>query len=168
MVLLILAVIWAAVLLPPYLQNRSESRPADSISSFQRQLSVLERRAGTINDHPRSAARAARRPADAVMFRAPAPAVPAAVGMSRVDAKRRRREVLFTLAGAAGITFVLALFLGGPVWGLNLICDIAVGAYVVLLAQANQRAMERTAKVRYLPNRSRQPEPALLLRRSGS
>src|SRR3954453_10487168 len=107
LVLLILAVIWAAVLLPPYLQNRSESRPADSISSFQRQLSVLERRAGTINDHSRSSARAARRPADAVMFRAPAPAV-AAYRMSRSDVKRRRREVLFTLAGAAGITFVLA------------------------------------------------------------
>ena len=49
MVLLILAVIWAAVLLPPYLQNRSESRPADSISSFQRQLSVLERRSVMVN-----------------------------------------------------------------------------------------------------------------------
>ena len=49
MVLFILAVIWAAVLLPPYLQNRSESRPADPISSFQRQLSVLERRSVVVN-----------------------------------------------------------------------------------------------------------------------
>jgi hypothetical protein len=170
LVLLILAVIWAAVLLPPYLQNRSESRPADSISSFQRQLSVLERRAGTINERPRSASRAARHPADEVLYRAPAPAVApaAALRMSRIDAKRRRREVLFTLAGAASITFVLAVLLGGPVWGLNLLCDIALGAYVVLLVQTQKLAAERTAKVRYLPNRSRQPEPALLLRRSGS
>ena len=41
LVLFILAAVWAAVLLPPWLQNRSESRPADSITSFRRQLSVL-------------------------------------------------------------------------------------------------------------------------------
>ena len=49
LVLFILAVIWAAVLLPPYLQNRSESRPADSISSFQQPtVRARARRAGTV------------------------------------------------------------------------------------------------------------------------
>src|SRR3546814_9095948 len=43
LVLVILAMIWAAVLVPPYLQNRRESRPGDSIASFRNQLSVLER-----------------------------------------------------------------------------------------------------------------------------
>ena len=50
----------------------------------------------------------------------------------------------------------------------DLICDLLLGAYVVLLAQAQQRVVERETKVRYLPNRSARPEPALLLRRSGS
>ena len=43
LVIVILALIWAAVLVPPYLQNRRESRPGDSIASFRQQLHVLER-----------------------------------------------------------------------------------------------------------------------------
>ena len=159
LVLFILAVIWAAVLLPPYLQNRSESRPADSISSFQRQLSVLERRSVVVNPALQRSAPVARSYAPTF---APGPRV------ARNEAKKRRRDVLFTLGGAAGVTLPLALMLGGPVWGLQLICDLLLGAYVVLLAQAQQRVVERETKVRYLPNRSARPEPALLLRRSGS
>jgi membrane protein implicated in regulation of membrane protease activity len=159
LVLFILAVIWAAVLLPPYLQNRSESRPADSISSFQRQLSVLERRSVVVNPALQRSA-----PSRAYATRSYVP--PAR--LARSEAKKRRRDVLFTLAGAAGVTLLMALMLGGPVWGLHLLCDLLLGAYVVLLAQAQQRTMERDTKVRYLPNRSNAPEPALLLRRSGS
>ena len=43
LVLVILGLIWGFVLIPPYLQNRRESRPSDSIASFRQQLSVLER-----------------------------------------------------------------------------------------------------------------------------
>jgi membrane protein implicated in regulation of membrane protease activity len=158
LVLFILAVIWAAVLLPPYLQNRSESRPADSISSFQRQLSVLERRAVVVNPSLQRSA----------SVRSLHSEVTPAMRLSRNEAKKRRRDVLFTLAGAAGVTFVMALMLGGPVWGLQLMCDVLLAGYVVLLAQVQQRATERDTKVRYLPNRSVRAEPALLLRRSGS
>jgi hypothetical protein len=42
-VLLILAAIWAVVLVPPYFRRRSESRPADSIGDFRHQLRVLQR-----------------------------------------------------------------------------------------------------------------------------
>jgi membrane protein implicated in regulation of membrane protease activity len=157
LVLFILAVIWAAVLLPPYLQNRSESRPADSISSFQRQLSVLERRAVVVNP-------SLQRSTSGRSFNAEN----AAIRLSRSEAKKRRRDVFFTLAGAAGITFLMAVMLGGPVWGLNLICDLLLAAYVAMLVQTQQRSTERDSKVRYLPSRSARPEPALLLRRSGS
>ena len=159
MVLFILAVIWAAVLLPPYLQNRSESRPADSISSFQRQLSVLERRSVVVNPALQRTTPTTR---SYTASMAPGPR------LMRSEAKKRRRDVLFTLAGAAAVTLLIALVLGGPVWGLNLVCDALLGAYVVLLAQAQQRTMERETKVRYLPSRASGPEPALLLRRSGS
>ena len=156
MVLIILVLIWAAVLLPPYLQNRSESRPADSISSFQKQLSVLERRSNTIGG--------------GVARIGTAPSYPLA-RMTRSEARRRRRDVLFTLAGAAGLTFLMAVLLGGSVWMLQLLCDVLLAGYVVLLVQTTQRAVERDLKVRYLPT-TRQPrhaaEPALLLRRSGS
>lgn len=42
-VVLILAGIWAAVLIPPILRARAESSPADSIGDFRRQLRVLQR-----------------------------------------------------------------------------------------------------------------------------
>ena len=156
LVLIILVLIWAAVLLPPYLQNRSESRPADSISSFQKQLSVLERRSNTVGG--------------GVARIGAVPSYPMA-RMSRSEARKRRRDVLFTLAGAAGLTFLMALLLGGSVWMLQLFCDGLLAGYVYLLVQGTQRAVERDVKVRYLPT-NRQPrhaaEPALLLRRSGS
>ena len=153
LVLIILVLIWAAVLLPPYLQNRSESRPADSISSFQKQLSVLERRSNTIGGG---------------VARIGAPSY-SALRMTRAEARKRRRDVLFTLAGAVGLTLPMAFLLGGSVWMLQLLCDALLAGYVVLLAQTNQRAAERDLKVRYLPSRqARTTEPALLLRRSGS
>jgi hypothetical protein len=142
-------------LLPPYLQNRSESRPADSISSFQRQLSVLERRAVVVNP-------SLQRSGSAHAELSPA------MRLSRREAKKRRRDVFFTLAGAASITFLMAVMLGGPVWGLHLLCDVLLAGYVVMLVQVQQRVAERDVKVRYLPSRSVRAEPALLLRRSGS
>ena len=166
MVLVILAVIWAAVLLPPYLQNRSQSRPADSISSFQRQLSVLEHRSHVVAQPPRT--RAAGAPLVQPVSRY-AMADSSGLRMSRSEQKKRRRDILFTLAGAAGLTFAMALVLGGPVWMLQLMCDALLGGYVFLLVQIQQRSIEREAKVRYLPQRhARQAEPQLLLRRSGS
>jgi len=160
LVLIILVLIWAAVLLPPYLQNRSESRPADSISSFQKQLSVLERRSNTIGGGNHSVRSIGSAPGYSA----------AAIRMSRSEAKKRRRDVLFTLAAAAGITLPLAFMLGGSVWMLQLLCDVLLAGYVVLLVQSTQRAAERDLKVRYLPTnrQTRTAEPALLLRRSGS
>jgi hypothetical protein len=92
----------------------------------------------------------------------------APIRMTRAEARKRRRDVLFTLAAAATLTFPLAVIMGGPVWGLQLVCDLMLAAYIVMLVQAQQRAAEQDAKVRYLPGRQRAPEPALLLRRSGS
>jgi hypothetical protein len=88
--------------------------------------------------------------------------------MRRAEVKRRRRDVLVTLVGAAGATFALALALGGLVWALHLAVDVALVLYVAVLVQLAQRGAERETKVRYLPARSPRPEPALLLRRSGS
>jgi hypothetical protein len=167
LVLFILAVIWAAVLLPPYLQNRSQSRPADSISSFQRQLSVLERRAGTVAPRARLATGPSPRAARAAGMSRSASADP--FRMTRSAACKRRRDVLFTLGAAVLVTFPLAVIMGGPVWALQALCDLLFAAYVVLLIQSQQRAAEKDAKVRYLAGPEHAaPEPALALRRSGS
>jgi len=166
LVLFILAVIWAAVLLPPYLQNRSESRPADSISTFQRQLSVLERRAGTVTTPDGSAGAV---PGASRAVGAPTASSSAPMRMSRSAARKRRRDVLFTLGAAATLTFPIAVMLGGPAWGLQVLCDLMLAGYVALLIQAQQRAAEQETKVSYLPGpQPGAPEPALALRRSGS
>lgn len=168
MVLLILAVIWAAVLVPPWLQSRRESRPGDSIASFRNQLSVLER--ATPGSRPREAT-VTRLP---VASRATTAAVrgPGAdrLALRRSEVRRRRRDVFVTLLGAVVLTFLLALALGGPVWGLHLTVDVLFAGYVGMLVKLQQQAADREAKLRYLPRgtTAARPEPAFLLRRSAN
>jgi hypothetical protein len=172
LVLVILAVIWAAVLLPPYLQNRRETRPGDSIATFRSQLSVLERttpggRSGSLSrldvgryEPPRyvpPARRATGRPASSASMR-------------RAGVRKRRRDVFLTLLAAVGVSFVGAVLLGGTTWMLFLAVLLTFLGYVGLLVNLQQQTVERDEKVRYLqpgPRRTA-PEPQLLLRRSGS
>jgi len=171
LVIVILAVIWAAVLLPPYLQNRSESRPADSISTFRNQLSVLERRATLASPgQPLGPAnvRSISRPVQLERAR-----------LARAEAKKRRRDILITLMAAGGLTLVLSLVLP-QVLLLHLLIDALLGAYIALLVRQRRAVEERSMKVRYLSNARRPapvptrapaayrsaPQPQLALRRS--
>jgi hypothetical protein len=140
LVLVILAVIWAAVLLPPFIQHRSESRPADSISTFRNQLSVLERRA--------MAAPGATPTRQARAVPAGAPRLDRA-RLARLEAKKRRRDILVTLLAAAGLTLVLGLALP-QVLLLHLVIDLLLVAYVALLVRQRRIVEERAMKVRYL------------------
>ena len=178
LVLFILAVIWLAVLLPPWLQNRGATRPSDSITTFRNQLSVLERRAGSVAPHRV----AARSPNVTTMYpygaslRAgigpaarPQPFIPAPViRMSAAEARQRRRDVFNTLGAAAVLTFVLAVFIGGPVWILSAVVLTMFGVYGVLMSRVQRNSEARETKVRYLPRRERAAEPAYLVRRSAN
>ena len=178
LVLVILGLIWGFVLIPPYLQTRRESRPSDSIASFRQQLSVLERttpggRSSNLSRldvgryeipryDPRSNVRqmaAGRRPASPSTLR-------------RAEARRRRRDVFVTLLGAVGVSFALAVVLGGSVWLLQLAIDVAFAAYVWLLVTIQQQTAERELKVRHLPptaaRRRQVAPPQLAMRRYGS
>ena len=174
LVLVILAAIWAAVLLPPYLQNRRETRPGDSIATFRTQLSVLERT--TPGGRARAASpyatdrREVPRYSSTPGFSAAAVRRPSVqASMTRSEVRRRRRDVFLTLLGAVGVTFVLAVAMGGTVWMLHLAVDAAFAGYVGLLVKLQQDTVEKDEKVRYMPAAPRRsaPEP-LLLRRSGS
>lgn len=176
LVLLILGLIWGFVLVPPYLQNRRENRPGDSIASFRHQLQVLERTTpgGGSNlarldvgryDAPRYSPRsnvselaARRRP------------VALQAATRRADTRRRRRDVFATLLGAVGVTFLLAVALGGSVWMLHALVDAVFAAYVATLVTLQQQLTDRERKVRYLPptETRRQPQPQLAMRRYGS
>lgn len=175
LVLVILAVIWAAVLLPPFLQNRSESRPADSISTFRNQLTVLERRSTGSLGPTRTTAPAGIYPS---AYRG---AVMGGVGgvdrarLARMAAKKRRRDILVTLLAAAGVTLLLGLVLR-QVLVLHVLIDLVLAGYVALLVQRRKLAEERAMKVRYMSDaqaRRRaaarpQAAPQLALRRTAA
>jgi len=156
------------------------------LATFRNQLSVLERT--TPGGRSRSLARleaghhdasrrvvagyAPRQVSSHTMARSPLarPQTSAAhAAYRRAEARRRRRDVFLTLLGAVGVTFVLAVAMGGMVWMLHLAIDVAFLGYVGLLVKLQQESAEKELKVRYLPPSPRPvPEPQLLLRRSGS
>jgi hypothetical protein len=174
LVLVILGLIWAAVLVPPYLQNRRESRPGDSIASFRRQLSVLERatpegRARATVTRIDSRPEWSPAPQMAAAYRPARPARPAYRPASTMSAARkRRRDVFLTLLGAVGVTFLGAIALGGMVWMLHLVVDAAFAGYVALLVKIQQETAEKDLKVRFLEPAPQRSFEQPLLRRVGS
>ncbi len=167
MVLFLLAVVWA-VYLASWIRSRSEHRSVNSITSFNKHLSVLERTCPGRQSQP-TAAR---------MGMAPAPIGYGPVGlgarrastMTRSEARRRRRDVLFILGGAALVTLMLAVVVGGPLVWLHLAVDVVLLAYLGLLAHTQRLAVERRNKVRYLPQVGGMPdlEPSYLVPHSAS
>lgn len=181
MVLLVLAGIWAAVLIPPAVRARAEGRPGDSISNFRRQLSVLRRTgphtgrsSGT--DHwyrPHAVAaplvpvhgpvRSAR-PGTASSYRPSVGSVRpiSAAAASRSRTIRRRRDVLTALVVAVFGTLALGLVPALHVLLMvNVLADVLLVAYVGLLVHQRNAAAEREMKVRFLPQ-PRRLDPALL------
>ena len=84
--LVILAGVWAAVLVPPFLRSRREGRPASSVMSFRAQLSTLERATPGSKLRP--------------VHASTAPLLP----LAPLDARRRRRDVLVGLLGASAFS----------------------------------------------------------------
>jgi hypothetical protein len=163
-VLFILACVWAAVLLPPFLRNRSEARPADSITSFRRQLSVLERT--TPGAHPAATPFLPYRRPHGARNAVVSPIAPV---MTRREAQKRRRDILSGLLAAMVGSLILGFVPGMQVMlGLHLVLDVLFVAYVAVLVQVRRAADERELKVRFLPARANPSEPALLLRRSAN
>ena len=154
MVLVVLAVVWAVVLIPPWLRNRAEGRPADSIGAFHRQLTTLER-TGPETAPPRTGA-----PLMSPALRIPVP-------RSRVQ--KRRRDVMLALGGAMLSTLALTLVTGlGVLLAVHLLLDVLFVTYVALLIRLRGLAAEREMKLRFLPGGHPQVEPALALRRSAN
>ncbi len=152
-ILLVLVIAWAVALVPSWLRNRSESRAAHSILMFRQQLSTLQR-ATPAGRHATSAARSTRW---AEYSR----------DAARSAARRRRRDVLCTLAAGTVLTLAMAVVLQGVAIVAFALSAALLMGYTSLLVRMRKRSIQR-AKVRYLVTRRPQPEPALLLRRSAS
>jgi len=131
-ILTLLAVVWAIVLVPPYLRHRSDARPGSSVNSFQQGLDVLGRTAPSGSLGP---------------VRPSGPGVP----VGRAALRRRRGEVLVALAAFAGFTLLLAVAFGGLLVLAHMAADVALAGYLYLLVQIRRAADDHAHKVRYLP-----------------
>jgi hypothetical protein len=154
LVLILLAMAWAIVLVPPFVRNRTESRPGSSVVSFQQGLDVLGRAT------PGSSLSSFR----VTRSLPPGPGLP----RGRSAARKRRRDVLFALGGVAAFTFLLAMAFGGSLLLLHLLVDVALGGYLFLLVQMRKMASERAHKVRYLAAPPQSQPSLVLVRRSAS
>lgn len=177
MVLLILAVIWAAVLIPPFLRSRAEARPADTITAFHHQLAVL-RRTGPRAARPGDWTPDGMRPRydgigqryDDIGQGHVSPVATASslrvLGASayggarpisaRRNARRRRKDILTALLVAAGTTLVLgAIPALRFLWLVHVAADMLLFGYVALLIRQRNLATERDLKVRLLPTARR-------------
>lgn len=166
MLLFLVAVGWA-IYVAAWVRSRSERRGVNSISTFSKHLSVLER---TSPARVGPGGNGERRPVGRPEPIFPAASyVPARAAMSLPDARRRRRNVLAALAGAAVLSLVLIPFAGSTMLVLHLAADVLLAGYVVLLVRTQRLAAERRVKVHYLPHvGSSAPEPQLLLQRSAN
>jgi hypothetical protein len=166
-VLLFLAGIWGIVLYGWFRDRFADTRPADSIGSFRRQLSVLQRTGPSIGSGP----------AAGTGFVGAAPRVAPTVRVRRTSsAAKRRRDILSGLLAVMGGSLLLSFVPGlGTLRLLHLAADLLCVAYIgLLIRQRNVRA-EREMKLRFLPSHpaaagvgGRAAEPALLLRRTGN
>ena len=151
-----LVIVWAVVLLPDLLRRLSSGRRSDTIGSFRSQLSSLGRTNASRN-HGMSASlsqslssRSAgsnvidlrtRAPhgADPVVRRPPRAVRPAAAANRPVPrhVRKRRQDVLVTLGSAAVLTLLATVAFGGPFLYLQLLVDVLLIAYLLLLAQVS-------------------------------
>ena len=161
MVLLVLAIVWAIVLLPPVLRARAEGRPADSIVHFRTQLRTLQK----TGPRPRYASGGAL-PATSAAAHLQARSI--ARSNTPTPAQKRRREILMGLLAAMGISLVLGVIPALRILlVVHLLADALFVGYIALLVRMRNAVAEREMSLSFLPGGST-PEPALLLRRSAN
>jgi hypothetical protein len=170
-VLLVLAALWAVVLLPPLLKSRATRlQSSDSIGDFNYKLDVLSRTNGSTARRPRRSPERSvsmSRPLPLPQYGAPYGSARGArrpVGPSSSSAARaakRRGDVLRILAITVVGTMALAYFTGSTaMWTLQVLADVALVAFLGLWAWARNMQADHVRTVRYMPQR-RTPEFAL-------
>jgi hypothetical protein len=141
-VLVILAALWAVVLLPPMLRSRAE-RANDSIGDFNYRLDVLGRTNGA-RRAPGSKPRA----------------------MPGQRSAKRRRDVLRTFLIEVGGLGLLAMATDiAAVWALFVLSTLALVAFCALWAWTRSVQVDRVVKVRSMP---RERAPDWVLHRAAS
>lgn len=147
MVLLILPVVWAVVLIPPWIRRWRQGRAVRSVASFNRQLSSIERSLAVPDGEVRDGLRS--RDEAGIVPPAPAPTRRA----SRL-ALRRRRQMFFGLLAAFFVSLGVAIWFGSSItWLAHGSIAVLFLGYMVLLVRHHRRTVERVTKVRQLSPR---------------
>jgi hypothetical protein len=181
-VLVVLAALWAVVLVPPLLRART-SRSNDSIGDFNYRLGVLSRTGGfsrrraARRQFPVLSAPPGRRPVPSAAMSPTAAMLGPRMSASQRAAKRRRDITLGLVVAAVLTLAVAAVSQSSSVWMLQVLVDVALVGYVGLVAWFRSTPMALGSRVavgnvQYLAER-RAPELALepapvVLRRTGS
>jgi len=156
LVILVLAIMWAAVLLPPILRARAEGAGAVSgVSDFfgrlreglgrgrsaDPSLPPLQPIMGPIGSGPIGGSPMGGGPMNGAPM---SPVGPVRVPGAMTPAQRRRRDVLVLLLGFAGIMLLMGVMSGSMiVWVIQVLADLMIGAYVYMLLQLKARNAER-------------------------
>jgi hypothetical protein len=152
-VLLILAVLWAAVLVPPVLRSRSESRRG-GIGDLHSRLGALNHRRSPAGSKGARGGRAplrsvppvqsARSRAAGPTARRPRPVPGAAAALpfgTMTPAQKRRRNVLVILVGVAIVSLGLAVLVNPMLWIVQGIADVLLAVYLYLLVMRRRGAL---------------------------
>ncbi len=120
---IVIAVLWAAFLLPSFFENRRQA-PMATTRSFARSTALL----ATVSQAT-SAGVAARR-----------------------QATRRRTRALLLLSGGAFVTLAVAVWQSSVVWlGLSIAFDVALAGFVTMLLSIKQRRYEAASTMVAFP-----------------
>jgi hypothetical protein len=141
LVLLGLAGVWAVVLAPEVIKRSSALRNNDSVTAFRRQLSSIGRHTGSATSAPSFGnvvdLGERRTAASAPVRKAVHPSM-----------RKRRQEILVSLAAVAVLTLLCTVAFGGAFIWLHLIADVLLVGYVYLLVQSTNAAAARPARAR--------------------
>ena len=142
LLVVVLAVMWIVVLVPPLLRSRSIGRPSNSVGDFRRQLSTLQAPGGR-SSHLRPVA--AYRAPHAGRTNVRAIAAPSPV---RSATRQRRQNILVGLLALAGLTAVIGFGMQSRMFvTLHLVADVLLAGYVYLLVQIKKS--QQAKSVRY-------------------
>jgi hypothetical protein len=145
LILVIIGVMWVLVLLPPLMRSIREGRPSDSVGSFRRQLTVLERATpGQVRSaNPYLGGPVVGYGMTAASARSSRPA--ASFGSQRRRQAERRRQVFVSLLGVTVVTTLLALLTGQRLLQAvaGLACLLLAG-FTWMLLQRQAHASRRT------------------------
>lgn len=145
-VVILLAVLWAWILLPGAVREHRDASPASSVSRFDRSMKRLGRLGRVRRSRPSWAGGRAGR--EVLMPSRPAER---RADLAAARAARRRRTVLTVLTGLTTLALIAARAVGGPAWVLFWVTAPLLVAFLGLLCHRWVQISRRAAQPLVMP-----------------